>query len=111
MRYAWRSLLRTPSFAAIAILTLAIGIGTNTAIFALVNELMFKQAQVVGSEDVHYVSLQIPDYETVVANRPEGVVAISAFEPYVGGLLQIPGRAAHVMGRRVAGGYADVQQV
>jgi len=113
MRHALRSLVRTPSFAAIAILTLAIGIGTNTAIFALVDELAFKPAQAAGADDVYYLSpLQIPDYETIVANRPDGVAAISAVELYGGGgLLQIPGRAAHVRGSRVTGGYADVEQV
>ena len=33
LRYAWRSLLRQPTFASVAILTLVLGIGTNTAIF------------------------------------------------------------------------------
>jgi hypothetical protein len=113
MRHALRSLVRTPSFAAIAILTLAIGIGTNTAIFALVDELAFKPAQGTSRADVYYVSpVQIPDYDTIAANRPDGVAAISAVELYGGGgLLQIPGRAARVRGSRVMGGYADVEQV
>jgi predicted permease len=113
MRHALRSLVRTPSFAAIAILTLAIGIGTNTAIFALVDELAFKPAQAPGAQDVYYLSpVHIPDYDTIAANKPEGVAAISAVELYGGGgLLQIPGRAAHVRGSRVTGNYADVEQV
>jgi hypothetical protein len=40
LMYALRSLRRTPGFAAIAIVTLALGIGANTAIFTLLHRVM-----------------------------------------------------------------------
>jgi putative ABC transport system permease protein len=41
-RDSWRSLLRSPGFALVVIVTLALGIGANTAIFTVVDALLFK---------------------------------------------------------------------
>jgi predicted permease len=42
LRFGWRLLFRSPRFTAVAVLTLALGIGTNTAIFTLINALFLK---------------------------------------------------------------------
>ena len=53
LRYALRMLGRSPSFAAVAILTLALGIGANSAIFSVIDAVMLRA--VPGEDSQHLV--------------------------------------------------------
>jgi predicted permease len=51
LRYATRQLLRAPGFALVATLTLAIGIGANTALFSLANAILARPLPEIASTD------------------------------------------------------------
>ena len=57
LRYAVRLLTRSPGFAAVAVLTLALAIGANTAIFNVANALLLRPLPYAHSEHVALVSV------------------------------------------------------
>jgi len=52
LRYAVRMLRRSPGFSAVAILSLALGIGANTAVFTLINAILLQALPVVNPHEL-----------------------------------------------------------
>ena len=61
VRYAARGLVRRPAFTAVAVLTLAIGIGATTAIFSAVNTLILRRLPYAAPDELMALSLTTPD--------------------------------------------------
>jgi len=60
VRFALRRLLKSPGFTATILLTLAIGIGANTAVFSVVNSVLLKPLQYPHSEELAALWMNAP---------------------------------------------------
>ena len=52
LKFAFRQLLKNPGFTAVAVLTLALGIGANLALFAILNELLLRPKPVANPDEL-----------------------------------------------------------
>src|SRR5882757_9761573 len=59
LRYGARMLRKSPGFAFVAVLTLALGIGANTAIFSMVDWLVFQQLPVTDPKSLTYIGMAL----------------------------------------------------
>ncbi len=71
LRYAIRSLLKSPGFTTIALLTLALGIGVNSSMYSLMNTLMFASAPFPWPETIVNLNGQTPQAEFMNFSPPE----------------------------------------
>lgn len=76
LRYSFRSLLKQPTFTVVAFVTLALGIGANTAIFSVVNALILQPPRFTDPERI------VAIWQTPADKRIEGFVSYLNFKDY-----------------------------
>src|SRR5213080_4564823 len=117
-RFAFRQLIKSPGFTLIAVLTLALGIGLNTAIFSLINDLFlrglpFKEPQRLvhmysnaRERNLLELAISVPRFEHYRDSQTifDGFGAENVFAFTLTGL----GDPVQIFGGRVTANYFDV---
>lgn len=116
LRYAARQLLRSRGFAAIAVLTLALGIGVNTAVFSITNGLFFSSLHIrdegrvaeIGFEqkgDSWQPNLSLPEYRELRDGTSNVFSEVAGERMSLDGLSAQGSKPGRVLASYVTGNY------
>jgi len=120
VRYAWRTLLRSPGFTLVAVLTLALGIGANSTIFSWINSTLLNPLPAVKHTDglvaltragsaLTDLTFSYPDYVDL-RDRNQSFSGLVAFKTWRVSLTGV-GQPENIWGFLVTANYFDVLRV
>ncbi len=122
LRFAFRQLRKAPSFAITAVLTLALGIGANTAIFSLVNSLLLKPLPVPNAGQLTTLvprenngplqqALSWNEYKEVRAQASRSFSDVFVYATGLDGLATPGQKPDRIMTNYVSGNFFDGLQL
>jgi len=115
LRFAARTLRKSPGFTAVAVLTLALGIGANTAIFSMVNSFLLRALPVKNPEQITVLAMQLkkgelqtgfsyPEFEDLQKQSSSVFWDVIAMSINAGGLT-LKGKAEPIVVYDVSGNF------
>jgi predicted permease len=114
LRYSLRLLAKSPGFSALAILTLALGIGANTAIFTIANSVLLRPLAYKDPSELVRISTKRDDscclslpYYTLLRDTNRSFSGVAAYQYDAANLVR-RGGAEQIEAERVTGNFFDV---
>lgn len=116
LQYAIRRLFNSPSFSAIAILTIALGIGANTAIFSVVNGVLINPLRFPNANRIVVLYEELPGFKDGSISYPnfidwqrknESFSQLAAYRP-TGYNLSGEGEPEHLHGEMISAGFFEI---
>ncbi len=115
LQYAGRQLLKSPSFSLVAVFTIALGIGANTAIFSVVNGVLINPLPYPNAERLVVLFEELPDFKDGSISYPnfldwqrmnKSFSTLAAYRP-TGFNLSNQAKPEHVSGEMISAGFFE----